>query len=118
MKAFWNDKGRGVDANDAIEVDMGKASLIWSDEVLGVEGNFYGLIDDLDRTIQFYFVEGIPDHIGDARHLKIVDVDFPCPEKNGSYTKRITIGEVHDYIEKAFSVGADPDQYEVEFSLW
>ncbi len=87
-------------------------------ELRGVEGNFYGLIDDANRTIQFYFADGIPDHVGDARHLEIVDVDFPCPEKGGSYTKRISIGAVSDYIEMAFEVGADPSKYDVEFSAW
>jgi hypothetical protein len=118
VKVFWNDRGRGVASDSPIDVDIDKANDIWVDEVFGVKGNFYGLVDEDDRTMQFYFAEDIPDHVGDARHLKIVDIDFPCPEKGGSYTKRITIGEVAAYIEKAFTLGANPKGYDVEFISW
>ena len=118
MKVFWNDQGRGVEADKAIDMNLEKASLIWTDEVFGVEGNFYGLIDGNGKVIQFYFSDGIPDHVGDAGHLEIVDVDFPCPEKKGSYVKRIRIKDVHDYIEKAFKVGADQHLYDVKFQPW
>jgi hypothetical protein len=107
MRAFWNDSGRGLSSNNAKEVDLTEAGLIWSDEVRGVQGNFLGLIDDQGRTIQFYFDEGIPDDVDDASHLKIVLMDFPQPDQKGSYAGHVTIGAVHGLIEKAFEVGAD-----------
>jgi hypothetical protein len=69
-----------------------------------VPGNFLGLIDDSGNTIQFYFDEGIPDHVDDASHLRIVLIDFPQPANKGSYAAHMTIGEL---IKKAFEVGAD-----------
>lgn len=119
MRAFWNDSGRGLGSDSAKEVDLKEAGLIWSDEVRGVEGNFFGLIDDQENTIQFYFDAGVPDHIDDASHLEIVLMDFPRPEKNGSYSVRVTIGEVHRLIEKAFKVGADYRYFgDLNFVSW
>jgi hypothetical protein len=51
MKVFWNDCGRGLESESAKEVDLEEAGLIWSDEVHGVKGNFFGLIDDDGNTI-------------------------------------------------------------------
>jgi hypothetical protein len=107
MKAFWNDCGRGPGSDSAAEVDLAEAGLIWSDEVRGVRGNFLGLIDVEGRTIQFYFDSDIPEDVDDARHLKIVLMDFPQPDATGSYSAHVTIGEVHGLIEKAFKAGAD-----------
>lgn len=119
MKAFWNDSGRGLESNAAKNVDLAEARLIWSDEVRGTKGNFFGLIDDKDRTIQFYFDEEIPDHVEDARHLRIVRLDFPVPAMKGSYGKQVTIGEVHGLINRAFEVGADHRQFDgVTFTPW
>lgn len=119
MKAFWNDCGRGPTSDSAEEVDLKKVGRIWFDEVRGVEGNFLGLIDDQGNTIQFYFDAGIPDHVDDASHLKIVFMDFPLPEKKGSYSMHVTIGEVHGLIEKVFKVGADYREFEgVRFMSW
>ena len=119
MKAYWNDCGRGLGSDSAKEVDLEEARLIWSDEVRGVKGNFLGLIDDQGNTIQFYFTAGIPDDVDDASHLNIVLMDFPRPEKNGSYGTRVTIGEVHGFIEKAFKLGADYRKFgNVTFSRW
>lgn len=118
MKVFWNDQGRGIDSSNPIEVDLEKANLIWSDEVYGVKGNFYGLVDDSGQAIQFYFFKGIPDYVDDAGHLEIVEVDFPCPDEGGSYVKKIKISDVYDYIEKTFKFGADPKLYDVEFRAW
>jgi hypothetical protein len=119
MKAFWNDCGRGTTSDSAEEVDLKEAGRIWSDEVRGVEGNFLGLIDDQGNTIQFYFDEGIPDYVDDASHLKIVLMDFPQPEKKGSYAAHVTNGEVQGLIEKAFEVGADYRKFGgVRFMAW
>jgi hypothetical protein len=111
MKAFWSDCGRGPGSDSAKEVDLTGAGLIWSDEVRGVQGNFLGLIDDQGRTIQFYFDEDIPDDVDDAGHLKIVLMDFPQPDRKGSYATHVTIAEVHGLIAKAFKVGADHRQF-------
>src|SRR5579859_6385923 len=119
MKVFWNDRGRGVRCESAKEVDLEEAGLIWSDKVRGVEGNFLGLIDDEGNTIQFYFNAGIPDHVDDAGHLRIVLMDFPRTEKNGSYAAEVTIGEVHGLIEKAFKFGADYRKFgNLKFMPW
>jgi hypothetical protein len=69
--------------------------------------NFLGLIDDQHRTIQCYFDEGIPDHVDDARHLRIVLMNSPQPAQKRSYMRHVTIGEVLGLIEKAFNVGAN-----------
>jgi len=119
MKTFWNDCGRGPNSDSAQEVNLTEAGLIWSDEVRGVEGNFLGLIDDQGRTIQFYFEDSIPNDVEDATHMKIVFMDFPEPERKGSYGAQVTIGDVHGLIEKAFKVGADHRQFgQLAFRPW
>jgi hypothetical protein len=119
MKAFWNDRGRGLDHESAKEVDVTEAGLIWSDELRGVKGNFLGLIDEDERTIQFYFDDGIPDDVDDAGHLRIVYMDFPQPELRGSYGATVAIQEVHSLIRRAFEVGADYRKFDnVGFSPW
>ena len=106
MKGFWNNCGQGLSSDSAKQVDLTDAGLIWFDDVRGVQGNFLGLIDDQGRTIQFYFDAGIGD-VDDAGHLKIVLMDFPQPDRKGSYAVHVTVGEVEGLIEKAFKVGAD-----------
>ena len=119
MKSFWNDRGSGVASDAPIEVTLERAGIIWSDELRGVEGNFFGLVDDHGNTIQFYFTEGIPDHVEDAHHLRIVLMDFPRADEKGSYGRVVAIGEVHSLIERAFAVGADFRNYgALEFSPW
>jgi hypothetical protein len=119
MKAFWNDSGRGLQSSDAREVDLVEARLIWSDDVRGVKDNFFGLIDDEDRCVQFYFEDSIPDDIEDPAHLRIILMDFPVPSMKGSYSKPVTIGEVHELIRKAFESGADHRNFEgVSFTSW
>jgi hypothetical protein len=119
MKAYWDDSGRGPAPDDAKEVNLAEAGLIWTDEVRGVQGNFFGLIDDQDRTIQFYYEEGIPDGVDDASHLRIVRMDFPQPDQEGSYSVLVTIDEVLYYIERAFEMGADYRRFEnLEFAPW
>ncbi len=92
MKAFWNDCGREPRSDSAEEVNLSEARSIWTDEVHGVQGNFLGLIDDQGNTIQFYFDAGIPDDVDDAGHLRIVLMDFPQPDRKGSYAAHVTIG--------------------------
>lgn len=119
MRAFWNNCGVGVAPSEAREVDLRPAGLIWSDEVGGMEGNFFGLIDGQDRTIQFYIEADIPDDIEDARHLRIVRMDFPQPEQSGSFGRQVAMGEVYGLIETAFRVGLDHRHFgELTFSPW
>ncbi len=77
------------------------------DEVFGVEGNFFGLIDECGNAIQFRFEASIPDDVDDGSHLDIVLMDFPKPDENGSYAAVVTIAEVYGLIEKAFHDGVD-----------
>ncbi len=85
----------------------------------GTTGNFFGLIDDQDRTMQLYFEESIPDDVEDARHLRIVLLDFPIPQRKGSFSRLCTIGEASDLIKHVFTVGADPDKFSgLTFSPW
>lgn len=107
MRAYWNDCGDGPTSEAARDVDLREASLIWSDQVRGVEGNFLGLIDDEGRTVQFFFVADIPDGIDDASHLRIVLMDFPLLEQQSSYERYVAVGEVRHLIETAFREGAD-----------
>lgn len=119
MKVFWNDSGHGLESNAARNVDLAEARLIWSDEVRGAKGNFFGLIDDEDRTIQFYFDEEIPGHVEDTDHLQIVRLEFPVSAMKGSYEKQVPIGEVHGLINRAFEVGADHRQFDgLTFTPW
>lgn len=119
MKVFWNDFGEGLTSDQAREVDLHEANLIWSDKVRGGEGNFIGLIDEQDRTIQFYFESDIPDGVDDANHLQIVLMDFPQPERNGSYTRKVTISEVDGLMKTAFELGADYRRFgDLAFIEW
>jgi hypothetical protein len=97
---------------------LDEAKNVWIEEVRGVEGNFLGLIDENDNTIQFYFESGIPNGIEDARHLRIVLLDFPVPDEQGSYCSTIRIDEVDGLIERACRVGAHHRHYDVEFRSW
>jgi hypothetical protein len=108
MKVFWDDCGEGLSAEEAKQVDLNEARLIWSDTVRGVEGNFLGLTDEQEKTVQFYYVSDIPDDVEDARHLAIVLVDFPVADRQGSYQRQVTIGEVDGLIVIAFQHGAVP----------
>lgn len=102
-----------------MEVDLTEAERIWFDEIRGAQGNFLGLIDHRGNTIQFYFDAGIPDHVDDAGHLKIVYLDFPQAERKGSYARHVTIREVFDLIKQAFEVGADYRQFgSLTFEPW
>src|SRR5688572_4403273 len=119
MKAFWNDSGRGPDSQSPTNVDLEEATRIWFDEVHGAKGNFLGLVDEQGNVIQFYFDEGIPDHIDDAGHLKIVLMDFPQPQMNGSYAAHVKIADVHGLIDKVFRDGADFRKFDgLSFMPW
>ena len=90
----------------------------WAD-MRGMRGNFFGLVDDLGRTLQFYFDKGIPDGVDDARHLRIVHADIPVPERAGSFAAMVTIEEARDLIERAFVSGADPAVFaQLTFEPW
>lgn len=118
MKAFWQDGKRHVDANDAREMTRAQALDAWAD-MRGMRGNFLGLVDDQDRTLQFYFDAGIPDGVDDARHLRIVRADIPVPERKGSLAATVTIDEASRLIERVFVSGADPAAFpELAFEPW
>ena len=118
MKAYWQDLNDVVEPSDERMLTLTEALDQWADG-RGVKGNYFGLIDSEDRTIQFLFVDSIPNHVDDARHLQIVKVDFPVPDRGGSYSKTVAIGEVSKWIEKAFKVGAHHEHYEgLKFSSW
>lgn len=119
MKAYWDDCGRGVGGDAAVDVDLDEALRIWSDEVRGVRGNFLGLIDRQDRTIQFYFDQDIPDDVDDARQLRIVLLDFPVPAQKGSFSRTVSVGEVADLIHAAFKGDADFQHFgPLKFATW
>jgi hypothetical protein len=121
MKLFWHDhvSGRGLNSSDARTATLSEARLVWADEVRGVQNNFLGLIDHAGRTIQFMFEENIPDSVDDAHFLRIVRVDFPCPERRGSFTTMTTIGEVSRWMRDAFERGADPALFDgLSFEPW
>ena len=118
VKVYWNDCGRGLTADAATRASCDEACRIWSDEVRGIKGNFLGLTDEDGRTVQLYFTAGIPDHIEDAGHLKIVLVDFPIPAQGGSYQARVTIQQVQDLIRKAYSRGVHHAHFDVSFVTW
>ncbi len=118
MKAFWNDCNRGPESAAPVELHVAEAVNAWCD-MSGVKGNFFGLVDDLGRTVQFYFDEGIPNHVDDVGHLRIVLMDFPQPELGGSYAAKVEIREVPALIEKAFLVGADHRSFSaLSFQAW
>ena len=118
VKAFWKDGKQSVEANDAREMTATQALDAWAD-MRGMRGNFFGLVDDLGRTLQFYFDKGIPDGVDDARHLRIVHADIPVPERAGSFAAMVTIEEARDLIERAFVSGADPAVFEqLTFEAW
>ena len=119
MKVFWDDCGEGLPADDAKDVHLDEARLIWSDTVRGLEGNFLGLTDEQDKTVQFCYISDVPDDVEDARHLAIVLLDFPVADRQGSYQRQVTIGEVQDLIVIAFRHGADPCLFgKVDFVPW
>jgi len=118
MKVFWNDCGRELPSDQAREVDLHEAQRMWADGS-GVRGNFLGLIDGQDRTVQFLFDESIPDEVEDAGHLRIVLMDVPCPELRGSYGRQVTVDEARELIATAFRVGADHRRLgELTFTPW
>ena len=119
MKVFWDDCGNGLPADEAKDVYLDEARLIWSDTVRGVEGNFLGLIDEQDRTVQFYYVSDIRDDVEDASQLAIVLMDFPVADRLGSYQSQVNIGDVDDLIALVFQHGADPTLFGiVDFLPW
>ncbi|GBU17415.1 MULTISPECIES: hypothetical protein [Methylobacterium] len=118
MRAFWDDGGSSLAADQARPVSLEEACRLWSD-LRGSEGSFLGLIDDRDRTIQFYFDGGIPDDVEDARHLRIVLMDLPEPEKGGSHGRQVAVGDVQRLIGRAFELGADHRHFGgLTFTSW
>ena len=118
MQAYWQD------GHDIVEVTHPKTSTLletvdrWADGS-GAEGNFFGLIDANDNTMQFYFEDSIPDDVDDASHLEIVQVDFPLPALRGSYQKTLSIGATPNWIKRGFEVGLNHEKYEgLEFAKW
>jgi len=118
MKAYWQDLEDVVESSNARPLTLSEA-LNRRADVRAVAGNFFGLTDEHDRAIQFFFIEGIPDAVEDARSLRIVLADFPMPAQGGSFTAVLSIDEASAWIEKAFTVGANHERYEgLEFASW
>ena len=118
MKAYWSFSFEVVESDEPVILTLEAALNAWADGS-GGEGDFFGLVDSLNRTIQFLFVDSIPDDFEDAGQLSIVLVDFPVPERRGSWSKIVTITESSALIEKAFRVGASFADFEgLEFSSW
>jgi hypothetical protein len=121
MKLFWDDRasGRGLSSDQAQTVDLSEAERIWTDEVRAVQGSFLGLTDGAGRTIQFMFERDIADTESDSYFLRIIRVDFPCPERSGSFTAMLTGGEVLRWMQDAFEKGADPAHFDgLSFEPW
>ena len=118
LRAYWQDLEDIVESANPRELTLEQALNRWADGN-GCEGNCFGLIDDQDNTIQFCFVDSIPDHVDDASHLEIVLVDFPVPSLAGSYQKIVSIGESPRFIERAFELGASHENFdELECNKW
>lgn len=120
MKAFWSDQSTNVNVSSAQArpVILNEALDIWAD-LSGMEGNFFGLIDDRGRVMQLYFDDGIPNHVDDASDLKIVWAEFPIAERKGSLGVTITCGEASAWIKQVFEHGADPQKFSgLKFESW
>jgi hypothetical protein len=73
----------------------------------------------IGRTIQFMFERDIADDESDSYFLRIIRIDFPCPERNGSFTAMVMGGEVLRWMQDAFKKGADPAQFDgLTFEPW
>ena len=119
MRFFWNDSGRGIPAHAPEPCTLEQALNTWSDDIRANKGNFLGLVDARDNTMQFYFNAPIPDHVEDASHLAIVRLDFPVPAQRGSYGLEVSIGRVHELIEQAFAANEiDHRRFETTFKPW
>jgi hypothetical protein len=118
MKAYWQDCEYVVESSHPQYLTLNESLDRWADGS-GAEGNFFGLIDAANNTMQFYFEDSIPDEVDDASHLEIVLVDFPQPTHGGSYQKLISIGESPEWIRRGFDLGLDYKKYEgLEFVKW
>jgi hypothetical protein len=118
IKGYWSDGGHGPTSDAAVEMDLVQAKNQFSDGS-GVKGNFFGLIDAQNNTVQFYFESDIPNDVEDARHLAIILLDFPRPELRGSFGTTVTIGQVHGIIDRVFELGADYRHFgQLKFSKW
>ena len=54
MKAYWQDLEDVVESSAARDLTLNEALNHWADG-RGVQGNFFGLIDEEDYTVQFFF---------------------------------------------------------------
>ena len=120
VKVFWYDsyRDKGVDSEDAEEMTLDEACLVWSDQVPGIQGSFFGLIDETGQALQFYVAKSLPDHVGDTGHLENLDLDIPCPKLSGSFSARIKYLDVYPIINRVYEKGIDYRDYDVSFSNW
>jgi hypothetical protein len=118
LKVFYSSGGRYIDAAKAVSMTYANALRVWTDDVRGTKGSYYGLIDDSDRTLQFYFISGIPNHIDDAGSLRIVEMDIPEPIRQGSYISLVKICEVSNFIKLAFDKGISAGVHRFVFRKW
>ena len=118
LKVYWNDCDDVVDSTGPRTLTQTEAMNRWADSS-GAEGNFFGLIDADENTMQFYFEDSIPDDVEDAGHLEIVLLDFPKPDLRGSFQRIISIDESSEWIKRAFENGLDHEQYDgLTFCSW
>ncbi len=117
IRAFWSSAGQGPGSASPVVVTLEAAQLVFSDEISGIKGNFLGLIDQRNDTIQFRYHGTISDDVDDARYLVLVD--FPVKARQGSYTKEVTIGEVPAMIALVFAKGASHQLFgDLHFESW
>jgi len=118
MDAYWQDCEDVVESSHPHALTLNEALNRWAD-ISGAEGNFFGLIDVANNTMQFYFEDSIPDEVEDASHLEIVLVDFPQPSLGGSYQKLTSVGESTNWIKRGFELGLDYKKHEgLKFAKW
>lgn len=78
--------GKVVDSPEAQPIDLPTAAQL-ALEILCEDGDFFGLVDDADTTLQFL-------HTGEDIWMEI-----PVPAEQGSYGKDISLEEVPAMIE-------------------
>lgn len=89
MKIFFSDYeiGEHIDGEEAIIVSH-EDILSKFDEISDLEENFFGIIDNSNITIQFYWEED-----------GSISIDIPIPQKKGSLTKKSNHEECRKIIE-------------------
>ena len=89
MKIFYSDYevDEHIDGNDPMEFSH-EEILSQFDEITDLEENFFGIIDNSNLTLQFYWEED-----------ESISIDIPIPLKKGSLTKKSNREECRKIIE-------------------